>query len=98
MEVNLAALRARAPQHPALDRYGEIARLVTGRSDATVEDGIDWVRALCAELNIPALRAWGINEDDLPGIVEKAAKASSMQANPLPLTCDELMAVLSAAS
>ena len=26
-----------------------------------------------AELNIPALRAWGISESDLPGVVEKAA-------------------------
>ena len=97
MAANVAALRARALQHPSLGRYREIARLLTGRSDVTVEDGIDWVRALCAELDIPALRAWGISESDLPGIVEKAAKASSMQANPLPLTSEELTAVLLAA-
>ena len=97
MAANVAALRSRAPQHPALERYAEIARLVTGMSEATVEDGIDWVRALCGELNIPALRAWGISEADLPDIVEKAAKASSMQANPLPLTTVELTAVLLAA-
>lgn len=94
MAANLAALQARAPQHPALERYAVIARLLTGRSEAGVEDGIDWVRALCAELNIPALREWGITEADLPGIVEKAARASSMQANPLPLTSEELMAVV----
>jgi alcohol dehydrogenase class IV len=93
MAANVGALRARAPQHPALERYAEIARLLTGRSEATVEDGIDWVRGLCAEINIPALRAWGISQADLPGIVEKAAKASSMQANPLPLTSEELTAV-----
>lgn len=97
IEANVAALRARAPQHHALGRYSEIARLLTGRSEASVEDGIDWVRGLCAELNIPRLSAWGINESDLPGMVEKAAKASSMQANPLSLTTDELTAVLSAA-
>lgn len=97
MEANVAALRARAPQHPSLERYTTIARQLTGRSEATVEDGIDWVRALCRELNIPVLRAWGISQADLPGIVEKAAKASSMQANPLPLTSEELTAVLLAA-
>jgi len=97
MAANVAALRARAPQHPALDRYREIARLLTGRRDSTIADCIDWVRVLCAELNIPALRTWGINEDDLVDIVEKAAKASSMQANPLPLTSEELTAVLVAA-
>lgn len=97
MAANVAALRSRAPQHPALERYAEIARLVTGMSEATVEDGIDWVRSLCSELNIPALRAWGVSEADLPDIVEKAAKASSMHANPLPLTTVELTAVLLAA-
>jgi len=97
MAANVAALRARAPQHPALARYTAIARLVTGRNDASAEDGIEWVRALSAELEIPPLRAWGIAASDLPGVVEKAARASSMQANPLPLTGEELQAVLTAA-
>lgn len=97
MAANIRALRARAPQSRDLERYAAIARLLTGRNEGTVEDGIDWVHALCAELKIPALRSWGISETDLPGIVEKAAISSSMQANPLPLTDDELMAVAKAA-
>jgi predicted exporter len=43
---NMAAMGARAPHHPALDRYSAIARLLTRRSEASVEDGIDSVRAL----------------------------------------------------
>jgi len=97
MAANVSALRARASQHPALERYVAIARLLTGRNDATAEDGIDSVQALCAELNVPPLSAWGITEADLPGVAEKAARASSMQANPLPLTGGEILAVLSAA-
>ena len=97
MAANVAGLRARAPQHPALERYSAIARLLCGRSEASVEDGIDWVRALSAELSIPGLGAWGLTESDLPGVAEKAVKASSMQANPLPLTEDELIAVVRAA-
>ena len=97
MAANVAALRARMPQHPALERYAIIARLLTGRSEASAEDGIDWVSALCAELNVPALRAWKIAESDLPAVVEKAVHASSMKANPIPLTSDELLAVLTAA-
>jgi alcohol dehydrogenase class IV len=97
MAANLAALRERAPHHPALERYAVIARLLAGRNDATADDGVAWVRALCAELNIPALRNWGIAEADLPGIVEKATHASSMKANPLPLTRGELLAALAAA-
>lgn len=97
MAANVAALRTRAPQLPALDRYSTIARLLTGRNDAAAEDGIEWVRSLCAELNVPPLRAWGIAAADLPGVVEKAARASSMKANPLPLSGDELLDVLAAA-
>jgi alcohol dehydrogenase class IV len=97
MAANVAALRARAPQHPALERYAAIARLVTGEDEASAEAGIEWVRTLCAELNVPTLRTWGVTEADLPGIVENAARASSMQANPLPLTTEELLAVVKAA-
>ncbi len=97
MAANLAALRTRMPQHPALERYTAIARLLTGRADAAAEEGIEWVRALCGELNVPPLRTWGITEADLPGVVEKAAHASSMKANPLPLTGEELLALVTAA-
>jgi alcohol dehydrogenase class IV len=97
MAVNIAALRTRAPLHPSLERYATVARLLTGRKDATAEDGVAWVLTLCAELNVPALRAWGIKQIDLPSVVEKAARASSMQANPLSLTSEELLAAVSAA-
>lgn len=97
MAANVAALRARDPQLPALARYAAIARLLTGRDDATADDGVQWVKTLCLDLKIPPLRAWGITEGDLPGVAEKAARASSMQANPLPLSGDEILAVLVAA-
>jgi len=97
MAANVAALRARAPQHFALERYAAIARLLTGRGEAQPDDGIDWIHALSVELNVPSLRTWGISESDLPGVVRNAARASSMQANPLPLTSDELLAAAMAA-
>lgn len=97
MAANVAALRARAAENPALERYATIARLLTGNKKARAEDGIEWVRELSAELKVPALRAWGIAESDLPGVVEKAARASSMKANPLPLASEELLAVVKAA-
>jgi alcohol dehydrogenase class IV len=97
MAANVAALRTRAPEHPALGRYGTVACLLTGRNEATADDGIAWVRSLCADLNVPPLRTWSITAADLPAIAEKAAHASSMKANPLPLTDDEILAVLAAA-
>ena len=97
MAANVAALRARAPRHPALERYAVIAQLLTGRNDASADDGIHWVHVLCVELNVPALRTWGVTEADLPDVVEKAERASSMQSNPLPLTNEELLAIVTAA-
>jgi alcohol dehydrogenase class IV len=97
MAANIAALRVRAPSHPALERYTAIARLLTGKDEANAEDGVQWVRSLCLELDVPPLRKWGISESDLPGIVENASRASSMQANPLPLAGEELLAVVKAA-
>jgi alcohol dehydrogenase class IV len=97
MAANLAALKARAPQHPALGRYAVIAQLLTGDKQAPAEAGIDCVQALCTDLEVPTLHDWGINEDDLPGVVEQATSASSMRANPLPLTHEELLGVITAA-
>ena len=94
MAANVVALRARAPQHPALERYAVIAHLLTGRNEANAEEGIEWVRALCAELDILDCAPGGFAEADFPAVVEKAARASSMQANALPLTNEELLAVL----
>lgn len=97
MAANVAALRRRAQQHPALERYAVLARLLTGLPEASAEDGIEWVRSLCAELNVPALHTWGVTEADLPGVVEKAAHASSMKANPLQLTSGELLELVTSA-
>lgn len=90
LTVNLRALRARSPDHPAIPRFDEIAALVTGRAGASAEEGIAWIRELCGALAIPGLRRYGVGEADLPALVAKARAASSMKANPLPLTDDEL--------
>ena len=97
MAANIEAMRTGAPAHPALERYAEIARLLTGKTRATADDGIAWVRALCIELNVPPLRAWGVTENDLPAVVQDAARASSTQANPIPLTAEQLLALITAA-
>jgi alcohol dehydrogenase class IV len=94
MEMNLRALRARAPQSAALRRHQEIAAMLTGRADATAEDGVAWTRETCRELEIPALATYGITGHDVPTLVAEAAKASSMKGNPLALTTEELQEVL----
>jgi alcohol dehydrogenase class IV len=90
MEANVRALQARAAGSPALERYGEIARLLTGRSDATIADGIAWVQVLCTDLEIPGLGSYGLALSDLPALVAEAQRASSTKGNPVPLTGEEL--------
>jgi alcohol dehydrogenase class IV len=94
LETNLTALRARAPQSPALPRFAEIARIVTGAPHAEAADLITWVRGVVAELRIPPLRAYGITAADTPALVAAATAASSMKANPIVLTEAELAATL----
>jgi len=90
MRVNLRALERRAPQHPARARFAELAALLTDRPDASADQGIAWLDALAAALQIPGLRRYGVTAADVPALVAKAKVASSMKANPLPLTDDEL--------
>lgn len=90
VEANVRALRARDPRSPALARYDEVARVLTGHSGASAEDGARWLSALGAELAVPPLSTYGLTEGDVPFVVEKARRASSMQGNPIVLTDDEL--------
>jgi alcohol dehydrogenase class IV len=90
MRANIHALRERDPQSGALERYRTIGRLVTGSLDATAEDGADWVENLAKQLEIPRLRDYGIRDRDVPELIEKAGRASSMKANPISLTSARL--------
>ncbi len=94
METNLKALRERAPEHESLARYQEIATILTGDPAAKPEEGVARVRELTAALRIPALSTYGLKDAGIPAVVEKAARASSMKANPIPLTEQELVRVL----
>ena len=94
MAANLQAARARLPGGETLRRYTEVAHLLTGDFTATAEDGVHWVRAIVAELQIPGLRVYGVAAEHVSILVERAAQASSMKSNPLPLTAGELADIL----
>jgi len=97
IEVNIRALRARMPGSDTLRRYETVTRLVTGRPEATPEDGVAWVAQTCRTLRIPPLGSYGIGEEHVASLVENAARASSMKGNPIALTRDELREILSRA-
>jgi len=87
MAANLKAL-------PEENRYTETAHLLTGNSNVSPEEGINWIKNLVEKLNIPGLSTYGITENDFPSIIEKALGASSMKANPASLPNDELTHIL----
>jgi alcohol dehydrogenase class IV len=94
VEANVRALRARDPGSPALARYDEVARALTGRADARAEDAAPWLRALVAELRVPPLAGFGVAAADIPRVAAAARQASSMKGNPVALTDEELAEAL----
>jgi len=96
--INVRALRARAPSSPALIRYDEVARIVTGNHAARAEDGVAWLETLVEELAIPHLTSYGVTDEDIGRVVSAARQASSMQGNPIVLTDDELAEALRVAT
>ena len=97
VRANAAALADRDRASPALARYECAARILTGRSDARPTDLGVWLGELRETLQIPGLRAYGVDATDAAPIVAAAARASSMRANPIVLMPDELHAVLESA-
>ncbi len=96
--VNLRALRGRASPHPALTRYADVGRLMTGNGlpdteahTALVELLEDWTR----RLGLPRLGTFGVVETDVARIVANS-RGSSMKTNPIVLTDEEIAGLVRA--
>ena len=94
MEANVRALRSGPPGHPALDRYTEAARLLTGRPAASIDDGLAWIRETVSLLAVPVLAACGIGPQHADDVAARAARSSSMQGNPVALSHSDLCAIV----
>ena len=94
---NLRALRQRQPHHASLNRYEQLAKVLTGVPEAVAEELVDWTHKLLAELGIRGLGTFGMKPSDAEVVSAKAAQASSMKANPIALTHDELISIFKAA-
>jgi alcohol dehydrogenase class IV len=97
IKVNLRALRERLPESRAVQRYDEVARLLTKEPDAKADDSIEWVQNLVKAFQIPGLGSYGIQRKHVEELVSKASNASSMKANPIVLTSAELTEILESA-
>ncbi|PWH16289.1 MAG: alcohol dehydrogenase [Anaerolineae bacterium] len=91
IEINLKALHERFPDSPYLARYVELATILSLPEEQAL---VNWAANLIAQLNIPSLGKLGVRKKDFELIIEKAARASSMKGNPVPLTEEEMIAVL----
>jgi alcohol dehydrogenase class IV len=92
-EVNIRALRERLPASPALAKYAEVGRLLSGETGLADEDAceslvvtlMEWTR----KLELPGLGEYGVTEGDIDRIVANS-RGNSMQTNPLVLTDTEV--------
>ncbi len=94
MQANVQALQTRAADSQGLVRYDEIAQLLTGKTSARAIDAVKWVQELCSTFKLPALSTFELKEQDLPAVVARSQKSSSMKGNPITLTDEELMDIL----
>lgn len=93
MKANLAALRARAPESPALERYQKVARRLSFDTPESLADGLDTLRRL---LGVKPLAAYGLVEADIAPVVQ-SSRGGSMRYNPVELTDPELEGIMKAA-
>jgi alcohol dehydrogenase class IV len=94
VEVNINELRRQEGQSEGLERYREVARMLTGRESAIAEDGADWLQELGKDLHIRSLTDLGLKQQDLDLVVEKSINASSMKGNPVVLPSFRLEEIL----
>ncbi len=94
VEANWQALREREPDSAALPRLDELGTLLTSSPKAKAADAIEWLHALCQELNTEPLSRLGLTRNAIPDIARKAQDSSSMKGNPIELTLPELEGIL----
>lgn len=82
MEANLRIAEGSGARE-TLRRYESVGRALGG---ADAQAGIARVRALCAELGVPRLAAYGLEREDVPDIAARSSLTSSMRANPVDLS------------
>ena len=95
MAANVDALRMEDSASPALQRYAEVAEALLGHRELAdaelIRAAIREVKALVREVGTGGLGQYGLKLGDVPDLVERAKRASSMRANPVTLS-DEALA------
>ncbi|MDR3391528.1 MAG: iron-containing alcohol dehydrogenase [Sulfuriferula sp.] len=96
-DININALLDRAAQHPALQKYAEAGRLITGNH--ALEDQparlalVSTLESWTQTMSLSRLADYGVTNADIPRIVAHS-RGSSMKTNPIALTDDEVAEII----
>jgi alcohol dehydrogenase class IV len=90
--INAHALQSRQPNSTAMERLGELVRLLTDGSE-DLEDAVERLSVLRHRLGIRSLAEQGVESRQFSQIVSQS-RGGSMRSNPIELTDDELATIL----
>jgi len=96
-EMNIKALNARQPGHPALIKYAQLGRFLADTNIASDDQAhqalIQRLNQWTEQLGLKRLSQYGISATDFDKIIANS-RGSSMQTNPIVLTDDEIRKIL----
>lgn len=96
-QVNIQALKARLPDSPALAKYAQVGRLLSGNSEASNAQAhqqlIETLNTWTERLTLPRLGEYGIEETYFDKIIANS-RGSSMTTNPIVLEDQEIRHIL----
>jgi alcohol dehydrogenase class IV len=93
MQENVLAARE-AGRADVLNRYRQLACILTGRMDADIVDGIAWTKRTLERLNLPPVSEYGLCDTMFDEVAEDALLSNAIKGNPLPLNKERLQGIL----
>lgn len=93
MQENVLAARE-AGRADVLNRYRQLACILTGRMNAEIIDGINWTKRTLKRLNLPSVTEYGFCNVMFDEVAEDALLSNSIKGNPLPLNKERLLSIL----
>jgi alcohol dehydrogenase class IV len=93
MQENVLAARE-AGRADVLNRYRQLACILTGRTDADIVDGITWTKRTLERLNLPSVSDYGLCDTLFDEVAEDALLTNAIKGNPLPLNKERLQGIL----
>lgn len=98
VDQNIQSLKAKEPNSTILVKYAKLGELVTSKTYQRPEEAhlalVSVLRNLTKTLKIPALSKFGLKVTDIPDLIAKVKKSSSIRYNPVELDETTLTKIL----